>query len=231
MTQGGPSAGSRSHRRGIGPFSFRQIAAVGLVVVMVALGLLALTTPLGRPQQATPLSPNATFYLIGDAKEGLAVGDRAPEFAVPGPNGQTGPLLDLHGNAVRLADHRGHPVWVNFFATWCPPCQAETPTIRDVAAEYEARGLDVIGITVQESSPGDVRAYAERYGLDYTIGFDGTGAVYNAWRNLGIPTQYLIDGDGIIRMIVKGPLVERQTAEAALASIIPPDESPAPSAP
>jgi len=216
----------RARQRRVGPFSFRQVGVVGVVVAAVALGLVALTTPLGRPASVAPVSPNATFYRIGNATVGLSIGDRAPELGIPDANGAATPLLDLDGNPIRLADLRGHPVWVNFFASWCPPCQAETPTIRDVAADYRARGLEVVGIAVQESSADDVRAYAQRYRLDYTIGFDGTGAVYNAWRNLGIPTQYLIDGDGIIRMIVKGPLVDRQTAEAALASIVPPPASP-----
>jgi len=212
-------AAARPARR-VGPFSLRQVGLVGLVVVLVAAGLFVLTRPIGAPTAANPDQPGATFYRIGEAVEGLHVGDRAPELTVPGANGGSAPLLDLDGRPVSLAALRGHPVWINFFATWCPPCQAEVPTIRDVADAYRSRGLAVIGIAVQESSADDVRAYAQRYGLGYTIGFDATGAVYNAWRNNGIPTQYLIDGDGIIRKVVLGPLVDRASAEAALASIV-----------
>jgi peroxiredoxin len=208
--------------RGIGPFSLRQLGVVLVVVAIVGGALVILTRPIGPDGSAGLQPPSASFYAIGTAREGLHVGDRAPELTVPAADGSSQPLLDLDGNPIRLADLRGHPVWINFFATWCPPCQAEVPTIRDVAAADASRGLKVIGISVQESSPDDVRAYAERYGLGYTIGFDATGAIYNAWRNNGIPTQYLIDADGIIRRVVLGPLVDRAAAEAALATILPP---------
>ncbi len=218
---------ARAARR-IGPFPLRQVALVGLVVVLAAGGLVVLTRPIGPDRTSGLTAPAPSFYAIGAPRAGLHVGDRAPELTVTNPDGTTGPLLDLDGKPIRLADLRGHPVWINFFATWCPPCQAEVPTIRDVAEAEASRGLRVIGISVQESSPDDVRAYAERYGLGYTIGFDATGSVYNAWRNNGIPTQYLIDRDGIIRQVVLGPLVERSAADAALASILPPASAPSP---
>ncbi len=221
-------AGSAVRTRRIGPFSFRQLGVVGLVVVVAAVGLVALTRPIASTQGPIP-QPGATFYQIGNATEGLAIGDRAPELAAPGPNGTSTPLVDLDGQPIRLAGLRGHPVWINFFASWCPPCQTETPTIRDIAADDASRGLVVIGVAVAESTADDVRAYAERYGLGYRIGFDATQGVYTAWRNIGIPTQYFIDADGIIRLIVKGPLADRQTADAALASILPATDA-APSA-
>ncbi|HEU4674227.1 MAG TPA: TlpA disulfide reductase family protein [Candidatus Limnocylindrales bacterium] len=208
--------------RRVGPFSLRQIGVVGLVVVLTAGGLVVLTRPIGPDRPAGIQAPAPSFYAIGTAREGLHVGERAPELTVTQPDGSSAPLLDLDGRPIRLADLRGHPVWINFFATWCPPCQAEVPTIRDLAEADAGRGLRVIGISVQESSPDDVRAYARRYGLTYTIGFDATGSVYNAWRNNGIPTQYLIDADGIIRQVVLGPLVDRAAADAALGAILPP---------
>ncbi|HEY3522807.1 MAG TPA: TlpA disulfide reductase family protein [Candidatus Limnocylindrales bacterium] len=211
--------------RRVGPFTLRQIGAVALTVVLAAGVLVVLTRPIGPSGPAGLSAPSASFYAIGAAREGLHVGDRAPELTVTNGDGSTGPLLDLEGNPIRLGDLRGHPLWINFFATWCPPCQAEIPTIRDVAQADASRGLKVIGISVQESSPDDVRTYAQRYGLGYTIGFDATGAIYNAWRNNGIPTQYLIDGNGIIRQVVLGPLVDRSAADAALGSILPPEPS------
>ena len=111
-----------------------------------------------------------------------------------------------------LADFRGRPVIVNFWASWCPPCQAETPTIRDTAEAYAPQGLEVIGISVQEATEDDVRAYAEKYELGYTVAADLAGDVFRLYRVYGLPTQYFLDGDGIIRSIVQGPVTPESAA-------------------
>ena len=144
--------------------------------------------PAPRPR---PADPRATQYLVGSAGEGLRVGDRAPELEIVGPDGAPAPLRDLDGNPVRLADLRGRPVWINFWASWCPPCQAETPTIRDTAAAYAPQGLEVVGISVQEATEDDVRAYAEKYDLGYTVAADLAGDVFRRYRVFGLPDAVL----------------------------------------
>ncbi len=119
----------------IGPFSGRQLAAVFAIVVVAVVVLVAATTPLGTAGAGPgPIDPRATAYIIDDAPAvGLRPGDRAPEFAVTLEDGSTYQLTDLDGNPIRLADLRGKAVWVNFWATWCPPCQAETPILREMS--------------------------------------------------------------------------------------------------
>lgn len=190
----------------IGPFSARQLATVLVVVVMAAVALsLANTSIAPGPGGATPL-PAATPYVVGSATTGLQPGDLAPEFAVTGADGTTGPLLDLAGNPVRLADLRGQVLWLNFWATWCPPCQSETPVLRDIAAAAEADAFELIGIAVQETTPDDVRAYANRYSLGYTVAFDASADVFDQYRVYALPTQVFIDRDGRILQIVNGPM-------------------------
>jgi cytochrome c biogenesis protein CcmG/thiol:disulfide interchange protein DsbE len=201
-------------RRGVvGPFTGRQLATALLVVLAAALVLLVATQPLLTPAQSpVPVDPRATQYVIGSAGEGLRVGDRAPELEVIGPDGSPVPLLDLDGNPVRLGDLRGRPVWINFWASWCPPCQSETPTIRDMAEAYAPQGLAVVGISVQEATVDDVRAYAAKYGLGYTVAADLTGDVFRRYRVFGLPTQYFLDANGIIRSIVQGPVTPASAA-------------------
>ena len=67
---------------------------------------------------------------------------------IPGPYGQPAPLVALQGRPVQLAYLHGKAVWVNFCASWCPPCQSETPILRDLAERYRDRGLVVIGIVL-----------------------------------------------------------------------------------
>jgi peroxiredoxin len=86
----------------------------------------------------------------------------------------------------------------------------------------------MVGVSVQEASPDEVRRYVETYDVPYTVAFDGTSAVFQAWRGFGLPTHYLIDADGIVRAVHYGPL-SRDSAEQLLATILSPSQSPVPS--
>ena len=219
-------------RRGlVGPFTGRQLATVLVVVLAAAVVLAVATQPLVAPGSTPPpVDPRATQYLVGSAGEGLRVGDRAPELDIVDPGGSPAPLRDLDGKAVRLADLRGRPVWITFWASWCPPCQAETPTIRDLAEAYAPQGLAVVGISVQEATEEDVRAYAEKYGLRHTIAADLAGDVFRRYRVFGLPTHYFLDGEGVIRSIVQGPVTPASAASnLALLGLEAPAGSPAPS--
>ena len=188
-------------RRGlIGPFSGRQLLFAFGAVIVAIVGLTIATTPLGNTAGGPAFEdPQATPFIIGEAVEGLHVGDLAPDFDIALPDGTTYQLHDVDGNPVRLSDLRGKAVWVNFFATWCPPCQGETPVLREVAEKYKDQGLEVVGVSVQETTADDVRAYRDRFDLDYTVGFDGSGHVFHEYRVYALPTQFFIDPDGAIR--------------------------------
>ena len=212
----------RPERHGlVGPFSGRQLLAAFAVVVVAVVVLVAVTTPLGNTGAGLgTVDPRPTQYLIGPApQEGLRPGDLAPEFEVTLDDGSTYQLSDLDGAAIRLADLRGKAVWVNFWASWCPPCQQETPILREMAERYRDAGLVVIGIAVQETSPDDIRAYAERYELPYVIGFDSSGHIYREYRVFGLPTQFFIRPDGTIASV--GKTVDEAAAVAAIEAILP----------
>ena len=132
MTQR-PGFVHRPERHGlVGPFSGRQLLVAFGTVVLAVILLVAITTPLGNTGGPGTVDPRPTQYIIGPApQEGLHPGDTAPEFTVPLADGSTYQLTDLDGQPIRLADLRGKAVWVNFWASWCPPCQQETPIIRD----------------------------------------------------------------------------------------------------
>ena len=197
-------------RTGIGPFSRRQLLTIVFSAGLVAIVLFAVTRPLTGQTPATQL-PGASFYLIGSETEGIQIGQRAPDFT--GTNGgQTVRLTDLDGNEIALSDFAGRPIWVNFWATWCPPCQRETPDIRAAYEAHRDEGLVVLAIDVQE--PAEiVREYADRYGLSYTIGLDTYGAVMKTYGVFGLPTHYFVDRSGVIRDRYFGPLTRAQIDE------------------
>ena len=215
-----------THRRArhglIGPFSGRQLLVGALAVMVVAIVGVAITTPLGNTANSPAIvDPLATPFIIGDAPSaGLQAGQQAPELTVDLGNGSSYQLTDLEGQPITLAALRGKVVWLNFFASWCPPCQQETPILRSIADDYDDRGLAVVGISVQETTVNDVKAYADRYRLRYTIGFDGSGHVLREYKVFALPTQLFLDTNGVIQQIVSGP-VDEGGARALIDSMLP----------
>ncbi|MHB8460993.1 MAG: peroxiredoxin family protein [Candidatus Limnocylindrales bacterium] len=231
MSRERPTFEHRPPRHGlIGPFGARQLAA-GLVVVVVAIILLlGVTAPLGTTGAIGARDPRATPYLIGSPPAvGLRPGDRAPDFTVTRTDGSTFTLSDLAGRPLSLAALRGRGVWIDFWATWCPPCQAETPVLRDTYAAYRDRGLSLVAISVQETSVADVAAYAARYGLQYTIAADVSADIFHRYGVFALPTQFFVDPNGIIRDVVQGPMT-MASAAAEVEAILPATPPSAPPA-
>ena len=207
-----------ARRRGVGPFSLRQVS-IAIVAMMGAaiIGTLA-TRPLGSVPIGLPV-PDPSAFLIGSPEPGLGIGDLAPELAYTDASGASVQLTDLDGNPIRLADLRGKAVWINFWASWCPPCQYETPTLRTMDQRYRDRGLAIVGIQVQQTVDAG-REYAARYSLEYTIGADVTGRIFHAYRVFALPTQFFIDTEGRLRAIVNGPLDDARAA-ASIEALLP----------
>ena len=189
------------------------------VIVLVAVGLTIATAPLGTTDPQLP-NPEASAYLLRSPVPGLNLGDLAPELEGPTGDGGTFVLTDLDGNVVSLKDLRGRAVWLNFWASWCPPCQSETPILRSMDEAYRDRGLSLIGIQVQQTVEAG-RQYAETYGLEYTIGEDVSAVVFRTYRVFALPTQFFIDPEGRVRAIVNGPLSEAR-ARQLIEAILPP---------
>jgi peroxiredoxin len=210
----------------VGPFSARQVLLALGSVLVAAVVIAVATRPLGTTGPGPLPDPKATAFLISSPSTGLRPGARAPELSTTLPDGSTFQLADLDGNPIRLEALRGQVVWLNFWASWCPPCQAETPVLREISAIYADRGLVLIGIEVQETVE-DGRRYRERYGLTYPIGADLSGEIFHLYNVFALPTQFIIDRDGVIRQVINGP-VSQGAADALLAPLLPITGSPVP---
>jgi cytochrome c biogenesis protein CcmG/thiol:disulfide interchange protein DsbE len=117
----------------------------------------------------------------------------APEFA----------RRDLKGRTVDLAQLRGKVVLLNFWATWCAPCQEEIPAFSKWQQEYGAQGLQVIGISMDDSS-GPVRKLVARLKPDYPIVMGDAKLGDRYGGVLGLPLTYLIDRKGVVRAEFQG---------------------------
>jgi peroxiredoxin len=211
---------ARAIRRGwrVGPFSLRQVTlAIGVVAIAGVLLTLA-TAPIATIGPDLPV-PEPSAFLLRSPVPGLNIGDAAPELIVTRDDGTTFQLSDLQGQPIRLADLRGKVVWLNFWASWCPPCQSETPLLRKMDEAYRSRGLALVGVQVQQTVD-DGQRYASTYSLGYRIGADVSGDVFHEYRVFALPTQFFIDTNGLIRAIVNGPETE-QSARNLIEALLP----------
>ncbi len=104
---------------------------------------------------------------------------------------------DLDGRRFDLSEHRGSVVMVNLFATWCPPCRAETPDLVALAKDYEAKGVVVVGVSLDSEGPDVVRRFVREFGIPYPVlmprgDYDTTFQI----NGIPIPTTYLLDREG-----------------------------------
>jgi peroxiredoxin len=106
-------------------------------------------------------------------------------------------LKDLNGKEVKLEDHRGKIVFLNFWATWCPPCRDEMPSMEKLYTEFKDRDFTILAVDLQEGTR-KVRAFKEKFKLNFPILLDSDGRVGSRYVVRSIPTTYLIDREGYI---------------------------------
>jgi peroxiredoxin len=114
-------------------------------------------------------------------------------------------LSDLGGQAFALSDFAGQMVLVNNWAIWCPPCKAELPDLNDFYLKYKDQGFVIIGIEAG-SPPAEVAAYVEQTGLSFPIWVDPQELALDAFMNFSLPSSYLVDRTGQIRLAWTGAI-------------------------
>lgn len=128
---------------------------------------------------------------------GLAVGDMAPDFE----------LETLGGETVRLSDYRGQRVFVNFWATWCPPCRAEMPDMQELYEKQEVPfEILAVNLTKSEQNEENVPAFVEDFGLSFPILLDTASAAAGQYNVKAVPASYMIDTDGRISFVAPGAM-------------------------
>jgi cytochrome c biogenesis protein CcmG, thiol:disulfide interchange protein DsbE len=160
-----------------------------------AVGSSATPAPTPAPSEMSPSpTPSASAAPSGSpgpsaSAAGLFhIGEPAPGLVVS----------QVGGGTIDLADLKGKPVWVNFMATYCPPCQDEFPLMNGFAARYAEDGLVVLAIDVKEDE-GTVAAFAESLSATFPLGLDTDGTAAVDWDAIVLPVHFWIDADGIVR--------------------------------
>ena len=161
----------------------RRLGLLGIVGVLLIGGIALIRLGLLAPAAGTT--------------SGAAVaGAPAPQIALPVVGGSTS----------NLAAEKGNVVLVNFWATWCEPCKSEMPALQQLADELRGRPFRLYSVDLQEDAQ-DVEAFEQQYNLRLYAVLDGNGDAVRAYGVRALPSTFLVDQQGILRLQRIGPLL------------------------
>ncbi len=155
------------------------------------------------------------YGLVAKNKNSIAVGDPAPTAALP--------LLEGSGTAD-VSDFRGQWVLLNFWASWCEPCQVESPTIEKWANDHRG-AVKVLGVNTEDLT-GDATDFVHEYGLTWEMVRDGEGKFKDQYGIYALPESFLIDPQGKLALIQRGT-VNRKFLDEAVTPLIEGKGAPA----
>lgn len=119
-------------------------------------------------------------------------------------------LADQYGKVHKLSDYKGKTVFLNFWATWCPPCRGELPHIEEIYKEYNSDDVVILGVTApnmgREGSEKDIKDFLNNQGYTFPVVFDSTGAVMDQYNIQAFPTTFVIDKEGYINKQITGAM-------------------------
>lgn len=177
----------------------RKSSSSSMVILGAVLILVGLAAWMLWPRQDVGEAASA---VPGSLTVPVAVNYPAPELT----------LTDVNGKEHTLAAYRGWVVLVNLWATWCPPCKAEMPTLNTYYKDHAAQGFTILAVNDGDAA-GDVAAFAQSYGLSFPVLVDPTYiATQQAFKTRSLPSSFVIDGEGIVRLRWVGE-IDRATLE------------------
>ena len=134
------------------------------------------------------------------------IGAKEPQTLTPVPDRPPAPDFDLKdpdGVPVRLSDFRGKPLIVNFWATWCPPCREEMPSMQRAHTAVSNEGIGLIAINVGEDADTVAQFLADAR-VDFPLPIDETSMVVTSYPVRGLPTTFVVDPDGRLAYVATG---------------------------
>ena len=176
-----------------------------IIVVLLCLAGYAAYEQFGNKEQAVKVKQEKSEAAMKEiiARNGIEIGKSAPDFE----------LTKLDGTNVKLSDLKGKKVILNFWATWCGPCQQEMP---DMEAFYKKHkdNVEILAINYTPSEKGGgvekVSNFAKEKGITFPILLDKNIDVTTAYKVITIPTSYFIDTKGVIQDKFIGPMTQKE---------------------
>lgn len=121
-------------------------------------------------------------------------GDEAPDCL-------TSDIEDNH--PLHISDHRNKVVYLDFWASWCPPCKKSFPVLDRLHRELKAQNFEVIAVNLDENKD-DALAFLQDNPVNFTVAYDGEGKCPEAYQVMAMPSSYIIDKNGVIRKVHLG---------------------------
>ena len=119
---------------------------------------------------------------------------RAPDFTLP----------DLEGNEISLRDFKGKVIFLHFWATWCPPCRNEMPSVEVLYQKLKDKDFELLAVSLDRQGSSAVEPFIRDYGLTFPILLDLEGKVARTYKVRGIPSTFIVDKEGLIAERVVG---------------------------
>ena len=164
-------------------------------MILVAAGVVV------APASVSAADPFAELDLIRPSRP-----TAAPEFTVPG----------LTEGPIALRDLRGQVVFLNFWATWCPPCKQEMPSMERLYRRYKDRGFTVLAVSIDTADATTVAHFVKHLSLTFPIGLDPKMDIANRYTVRGLPSSFLLDRNGTMVAVAMGPREWDGTAARAV---------------
>lgn len=123
------------------------------------------------------------------------IGERAPDFMLPA----------LGGNTVKLSDYRGQVVFLNIWASWCPPCREEMPAMEALYKRLKDRPFKMLAVSIDQKGEEFVGSFLARQGLTFPVLLDPEGKTYKLYGLTGVPETFILDKNGIVIRKILGP--------------------------
>jgi len=137
------------------------------------------------------------FIVLGQKKkfEPVVAGSEVIDFTLP----------DLDGKPKKLSDFRGKVVFLNFWATWCKPCEDEMPSMQTLYETLEGEPFEIVAVSVDSESSDVVKEFVEKYGITFTVLHDRRGRVKEEYKTTGVPETFIVDQNGYVAEKFWGP--------------------------
>ncbi|MCU7799858.1 MAG: TlpA family protein disulfide reductase [gamma proteobacterium symbiont of Lucinoma myriamae] len=137
----------------------------------------------------------STPLIAGGTLESVDNGENLASFELEG----------IDNKIYHLSDYQGKVLLVNFWASWCPPCIQEIPSMQRLEKSFTGRPFEIVAINVSEQKHGVIRRL-KRINMTFTVLFDTKGTTFKQWQAKILPTSFIVDKNGHIRYLVKGPM-------------------------